>query len=294
MKHYVFKMLTLVAMMLCISNVSAIKLIKVAEKVITIDGEKYYSVTEGYKRRDTLSVWKPFGGKFKNFDVYDEKEERYEYIISVDSFDINLDTIVVNKILGRESIYSDYRACPVVRIEKDGKSSSVSKDEYQKIQRNKRLIKEAYQRKKYSWVDSLKLAKENLLIDSIQKKKIELIAVAPFRMNINNKCCFLTKRRGEQYKNTEWEPFCGEFDKPFYYEEGKEFTLHAQSFDPKADTIHLIRCISSDSSIGYRKQLLKGALSQKSNYLRVRVDGKLYYWTGRDYEFEAVEDVYNK
>lgn len=294
MKHNILKILSLVGMMLCISNVSAIKLIKVAEKVITIDGEKYYSVTEGYKRRDTLSVWKPFGGKFKNFDVYDEKEERYEYIISVDSFDINLDTIVVNKILGRESIYSDYRACPVVRIEKDGKSSSVSKDEYQKIQRNKRLIKEAYQRKKYSWVDSLKLAKENLLIDSIQKKKIELISVAPFLMYVNKKCCFLTKRRGDRYKNTEWEPFCGEFSKPFYYERNKEFSLLVKNYDPKADTIQVIRCISSDSSIAFRKLQLKRALSDKSNYLRVRVDGKLYYWTGRDYEFEAVEDVYNK
>lgn len=270
-----------------------------AEKIIMIDGKKCYSVCEVNKPYDTLSVWKPFCGELKKLYIppfYEEMEDRYEYILEVDSFDINLDTIVVNRLISRD-FYPEYRACPVVSKIKEGKSVPVTQKYYQNKIRKKNLIKEAYQRKKYSWVDSLKSVKEQLLIDSISstnKDSVELISVAPFLMYVNKKCCFLTKRRGDRYKNTEWEPFCGEFSKPFYYERNKEFSLLVKNYDPKADTIQVIRCISSDSSIAFRKLQLKRALSDKSNYLRVRVDGKLYYWTGRDYEFEAVEDVYNK
>lgn len=52
----------------------------------------------------------------------------------------------------------------------------------------------------------------------------------------------------------EWVNFSGEFDN-FYYEQGYEYTIYVDKYDPSADTIHVVKTIARDNSDAYMKQL---------------------------------------
>ncbi|MFA6779447.1 MAG: DUF4377 domain-containing protein [Paludibacteraceae bacterium] len=65
--------------------------------------------------------------------------------------------------------------------------------------------------------------------------------------------CFQIRRGYSRKDKSKWEPFCGKF-KNFYYEQGYEYTMYVEKYDPQADTIRVIKTIGRDNSDSYRKQ----------------------------------------
>lgn len=65
--------------------------------------------------------------------------------------------------------------------------------------------------------------------------------------------CYQIRRGYSRKDKSPWEPYCGKFQN-FYYEAGYEYTMHVQEYNPKADTIYVIKTIGRDNSDSYRKQ----------------------------------------
>lgn len=76
----------------------------------------------------------------------------------------------------------------------------------------------------------------------------------------DNQRCYQIRKGYSRKDNSPWEPFCGGFSN-FYYESGYEYTMHVDKYDPKADTIHVIKTIGRDNSDAYRRrqEMLKKA-----------------------------------
>ncbi|MBQ0155839.1 MAG: hypothetical protein KBT22_04600, partial [Bacteroidales bacterium] len=104
MKHNILKILSLVAMMLCITTGFSYDFMKVAYKKIMVDDKLCYSIKKGYSRKDTTQ-WVPFCGELiykdglKEFDY----EEGYDYTMYVVKFDPSVDTIYVKKIIASDN-----------------------------------------------------------------------------------------------------------------------------------------------------------------------------------------------
>lgn len=81
----------------------------------------------------------------------------------------------------------------------------------------------------------------------------EFMQVAAERVTVDDKRCYLIKKRYSRKDTIKWDPFCGEFSN-FYYEEGYPYKLYVEKYDPHADTIHVIKTIGRDSSDPYMKQ----------------------------------------
>ncbi|MBR3520717.1 MAG: DUF4377 domain-containing protein [Paludibacteraceae bacterium] len=81
----------------------------------------------------------------------------------------------------------------------------------------------------------------------------EFMQVAAERVTVDDKRCYLIKKRYSRKDTIKWDPFCGEFSN-FYYEEGYPYMLYVEKYDPHADTIHVIKTIGRDSSDPYMKQ----------------------------------------
>lgn len=68
----------------------------------------------------------------------------------------------------------------------------------------------------------------------------------------DNRRCYQIRRGYSRKDKTPWEPFCGGFSN-FYYENGYEYTMHVEKYDPTADTIRVIKTIGRDNSESYRR-----------------------------------------
>ena len=82
----------------------------------------------------------------------------------------------------------------------------------------------------------------------------EYMKVSPERIVDGTQRCYKIKKGYSRRDKSEWVPFCGEFDN-FYYEQGYEYTIYVQKYDPSADTIHVVKTIARDDSEAYMKQL---------------------------------------
>lgn len=76
-------------------------------------------------------------------------------------------------------------------------------------------------------------------------KDYDYMLVHPCRVEVNDSLCYLVKKgQGKEVRETgKWELFCGEFSN-LYFEEGFSPTLYVEKYDPKADTIRVIKTIS--------------------------------------------------
>ena len=70
----------------------------------------------------------------------------------------------------------------------------------------------------------------------------------------DNKRCFLIKPGYSRKDTVDWEPYCGRLIN-FFYEQGYEYTLHVDKFDPSAPVIRVINTIGRDNSESYKKRL---------------------------------------
>ena len=70
----------------------------------------------------------------------------------------------------------------------------------------------------------------------------------------DNKRCFLIRSGFSRRDSSVWVPFCGRFVN-FTYEQGYEYTLQVDKFDPNARVIKVIKIVGRDNSENYRRQL---------------------------------------
>ena len=70
----------------------------------------------------------------------------------------------------------------------------------------------------------------------------------------DNQRCFLVRPGYSRSDTVKWEPYCGKFVN-FFYEQGYEYTLRVDKYDPQARIIKVIKIIGRDNSESYRKQL---------------------------------------
>ncbi len=82
----------------------------------------------------------------------------------------------------------------------------------------------------------------------------EYMKVSPERIVDGSQRCYKIRPGYSRKDKVEWVNFCGEFDN-FYYEQGYEYTIYVEKYDPNADIIHVIKTIARDNSEAYMKQL---------------------------------------
>lgn len=82
----------------------------------------------------------------------------------------------------------------------------------------------------------------------------EYMKVSPDRPVVDGQRVYMIRKGYSRRDKVEWVPFKGEFDN-FYYEQGYEYTIYVEEYNPEADTIHVVKTIARDNSEAYMKQL---------------------------------------
>lgn len=276
MKHYILKIITLVATVLFANAVYSQyvtgEFMRVAAKKIEVDGKLCYSVRKGYSRKGTAK-WEPFCGK-----LYGDYDDGIERVLFVVDYDPKADVICVLRHLGRESnhilepIYLMVREdriqmndsyccqvgffngregtryepfCGVFKSEKD--SIITLKEGYSYLLMVDRFTPEAQTIKV---IDIIKCQKGS--IDSVfTNSKKDYMRVAEKKIEVDGKLCYSVQKGYIRQDTTKWEPFCGEFkigryraclDSVNYYKFPKIF--YVEEYDLSADTIDVISQIS--------------------------------------------------
>lgn len=82
-----------------------------------------------------------------------------------------------------------------------------------------------------------------------QNQRNEFMKVASQKIQVDGKYCYAVSE-GYSWKHKKpWVLFCGELrytgGEKYYYEEGTEYTLCVDKYDPTADTIYIKKTIAS-------------------------------------------------
>ncbi len=168
-------------------------------------------------------VWDPFCGEFRNL-VY---REGYEYTALVGKYDPNADSMHVEKVLASSDTRMDIFHVEVL----------------------KRLMRQDFK------------AGKPIDLRSIDEQN-QFMRVYPYKVKVNDSLCYEVEQvyGGDEKGIVRKEPFCGAF-KNLEFEEGKEYTLAVEKYDPQADTIFVRRSISFP-------WVSKEALEEKAKQLR--------------------------
>ena len=70
----------------------------------------------------------------------------------------------------------------------------------------------------------------------------------------DNRRCFLIRPGYSRQDTAQWVPYCGRFTN-FYYEQGYEYTLRVDHYDPNARVIRVIKTVGRDNIDSYRRQV---------------------------------------
>lgn len=68
-----------------------------------------------------------------------------------------------------------------------------------------------------------------------------------------NEQCYQVKPGYSRKDTASWVPYCGKIEN-FIYEQGYEYTLYVEKYDPSAEVIKVIKTIGRDNSDSFRKQ----------------------------------------
>lgn len=87
-----------------------------------------------------------------------------------------------------------------------------------------------------------------------QKSEWEWMTVGNQKIKVDDKRCYLIRKRISRKDTAKWEVFCGEFTN-FWYEEGYPYKVCVEKYDPQADTINVIKTYCRDGfSYSYYKK----------------------------------------
>ena len=75
----------------------------------------------------------------------------------------------------------------------------------------------------------------------------EFMKVAPYRVKVNDKLCYMIKKGYSRWHNDKWELYCGVISN-FYYQDGYDYALYVDKYDISSDTILKIKTLASGSA----------------------------------------------
>jgi len=109
------------------------------------------------------------------------------------------------------------------------------------------------------------------MLSSVKAEVEQFMKVSPdLIITEDNQRCFEVKPGYSRKDSAKWVPYCGRFIN-FFYEQGYEYTLKVDNYDPHARVIKVIKTIGRDNIESYRKQLVLKALKQKRDLAEERV-----------------------
>ncbi|MBR5375049.1 MAG: DUF4377 domain-containing protein [Paludibacteraceae bacterium] len=100
----------------------------------------------------------------------------------------------------------------------------------------------------------------------VQYPKGQFMKIHSERIMVNDSLCYQVRKGFSRRDKTPWEPFCGKFSN-LWCEEGYEYTLHVKEYNPHADTIFVIKTVSSVDERKLQKIL-------KEKRMRLKEEGR--------------------
>lgn len=251
---------------------------------VEVNNKGCYLISNGFSGVDVTKI-DTFCGVINNNTMW------WVYSFLADSYDLQADTLSPLNLAGGEwmsvsdRIKIDDKCCYIVK-----------KDISLFLDRSCRWDTFCGRFKDFEYEDGhlfrLYVDNYNLQSDTIAVQQIrvgEFVKIAPFRGIVDGKRCYLTKRSGKNVK--EWNLFCGELFMSYPLQKDVETQVLVKKYDINADTIKVLRAITADDSPIYRRDQIMKARINNSDYIHVRVDGKLYYWVEKDKLSPDVNDL---
>lgn len=72
----------------------------------------------------------------------------------------------------------------------------------------------------------------------------EYMKVAPYRVKVNDKLCYMIKKGYSRWHNDKWELYCGVISN-FYYQDGYDYALYVDKYDISSDAILNIKTLAT-------------------------------------------------
>ncbi|MBQ0029478.1 MAG: DUF4377 domain-containing protein [Paludibacteraceae bacterium] len=85
--------------------------------------------------------------------------------------------------------------------------------------------------------------------------------------------CYQIKKGYSRKDNSPWENFCGKI-KNFHYEEGYEYTILVDKYDPSASEITVVKTLARDNSFYYKRLKAKKDSIAKARAAKAAAEGK--------------------
>lgn len=130
----------------------------------------------------------------------------------------------------------------------------------------------------------------------------ECMKVAPYRVKVNDKLCYMVKKGYSRRNKDKWNLYCGEISN-FYYRDGYDYALYVDKYDISSDTILNIKTLASSSapdllvSCAYARHKFKSKNDGKSCRViklsdeKIQIDDKLCYQVA---EYSSKRDTSSK
>ena len=93
----------------------------------------------------------------------------------------------------------------------------------------------------------------------------EFMTVAPYRVKVNDKLCYMIKKGYSRKNKDKWYLYCGVISN-FYYRDGYDHILYIDKYDISSDTILKIKTVATSSVpvVGYARNKFKSGNDGKS------------------------------
>ena len=126
----------------------------------------------------------------------------------------------------------------------------------------------------------------------------EFMTVAPYRVKVNDKLCYMIKKGYSRKNKDKWDLYCGVISN-FYYRDGYDHILHVDKYDISSDTILKIKTVATSSVpvVGYARNKFKSENDGKWCRViklsdeKIQIDDKLCYQVA---EYSSKRDTSSK
>lgn len=128
----------------------------------------------------------------------------------------------------------------------------------------------------------------------------EYMKVAPYRVKVNDKLCYMVKKGYSRWHNDKWELYCGVISN-FYYQDGYDYALYVDKYDISSDTILNIKTLATSGVPDVRLRADRHKFKSKNDGKscrviklsdeKIQIDDKLCYQVA---EYSSERDTSSK
>ena len=128
----------------------------------------------------------------------------------------------------------------------------------------------------------------------------EFMKVAPYRVKVNDKLCYMIKKGYSRWHNDKWELYCGEISN-FYHQDGYDYALYVDKYDISSDTILNFKTLASSGGPDLRLRAAQLKFKSKNDGKscrviklsdeKIQIDDKLCYQVA---EYSSERDTSSK